>query len=70
MADHSHNTAHHICMEKEKLIVIEGHQIKRNMREAMAIEKRNNTLNRDNGLKLSNTWRPILNRLRSQDPTI
>jgi hypothetical protein len=64
LVEHSHNTTHHICMGKTKLITKEEYHIKRRMREALEIEKRNSILNRDTGLKLSDTWRPIINQLK------
>jgi hypothetical protein len=40
---------------REALEIEKGNKNKRRMREAPEIEKRNNTLNRDDELKLSNT---------------
>ena len=61
LAEHSHTTTHQICMEKALLITREEQYNRRRMREALEIEKRNNMLNRDEGLKLSDTWKPVIN---------
>jgi hypothetical protein len=54
LGDHSHNIYHHICMDNKRLLVREEHYMKRRIREAIEIKKRDNTLNKDKGLKLSN----------------
>jgi hypothetical protein len=41
LAELSHNTCHHICIENEKLVAREEHYIKRRTREALEIEKQN-----------------------------
>ena len=46
------------------LITIEEQYDRRRMREALEIEKRNNTLNKDEGLKLSDTWKPVINLIK------
>ena len=51
-------------MEKASIIAREEQYNRRRMREALEIEKRNNTLNRDEGLKLSDTWKPIINLIK------
>ena len=62
--EHSHNTSHQVCIEKYSLIAKEDNYNKRRIREAVEIEKRNNNLNKDNCLKLSNTWKPLINKIK------
>ena len=61
---HVHNTSHHICMGDAKLIVKEEYYTKIRIWEALYIERQINTLNRDEGLKLSYTCRPIIKHLK------
>jgi len=53
-------------MEKAKLIKKEDHYLKRKIKEAIAIEKRKNNLNWEDELKLSNTWKPLLEIIKNQ----
>ena len=64
LAEHSHNTSHQICMEKASLIAREEHYYKRRVRESLEIEKRDKTLNKDDGLKLNELWRPTINQIK------
>ena len=65
LAEHSHITSHHVCIEKSSLIAKEDNYNKRRIREVVEIEKkRNNNLNKDDGLKLSNTWKPLINKIK------
>ena len=64
LVEHSHSTSHHICIERAYLIAREDNYNKRRIREAMEIEKRNNNLNKDDGLKLCNTWKPLINKIK------
>ena len=56
-------------MEKAKVIALEEHYNKRRIREALEIEKRQKNFNRDDGLILSESWKPILNLLKKQQST-
>lgn len=56
-------------MEEVKLVRREDHYLKRKIKEAIEIEKRKNNLNRDNGLKLSNAWKPLPEILKNQQIT-
>ena len=47
-------------MEDAKLISKEDHYLKRKIKEAIEIEKRKNNMNRDDGLNISNTWKPLI----------
>ena len=51
-------------MEKASLVAREEHYYKRRVREALEIEKRNKTLNKDDGLKLNELWRPTINQIK------
>jgi hypothetical protein len=62
--EHSHNTAHRIYMDKALLITREEHYNKIRMREVLEIEIRDNTLNQDECMKLSDTRRPVLNQIK------
>ena len=66
LAEHVHSSSHYICMEEAKLVRKEEHCLKRKIKEAIEIEKRKNNFNRDDGLKLSNTWKPLLEKLKKQ----
>ena len=67
IAEHSQDTNHHICMEDAKVISIEDHYNKRRIREAIEIEKHPQNLNRDNGLDLFNSWKPLIQTLRNNE---
>ena len=56
--------AHHIRNEETKLITREEHYKRRKIREAIEIEKFPLNLNRDDGLKLNERWRPIIRVLK------
>lgn len=66
LTKHVHSSSHYIRMEEAKLVRKEDHHLKRKIKEAIEIEKRKNNLNRDDGLKLSNTWKPLLEILKNQ----
>ena len=67
LVEHVHSSSHYICMEEVKLVRKEDHYLKRKINEAIEIEKRKNNLNRDDGLKLSNTWKPLLETLKANN---
>jgi hypothetical protein len=46
LAEHSHNTGHHICVEDAKIIARMDHYGKRKIHEAMEIELNENNLNK------------------------
>lgn len=64
LAEHACSSSHYICMEQAKLIHKEDHYLKRRIKEAIEIEKSSNNMNRDDGLKLSNTSKPLLNKIK------
>ena len=53
-------------MEKAKVIPLEEHYNKRRINKALEIEKNPKSFNRDDGLVLSESWKPILNLLKKQ----
>jgi hypothetical protein len=64
LVEHSHNTGHHICVKDTKIIARMDHYGKIKIREAMEIKLNENNLNKDEGLKLIKTWKPILQKLK------
>ena len=54
-------------MEDAKVIATEDHYNKRRIREAIDIEKHPQNINRDDGLDLSNSWKPLIQTLRKND---
>ena len=62
--EHSHNTSHQVCIEKASRIAREDSYNKRIIIEVVEIEKINNNLNKDDGLKLSNTWKHLINKIK------
>ena len=67
IAEYSQNTNHHICMEAAKVIATKDHYNKTPIREAIQIEKHSQNLNRDDGLDLSNSWKPLIQTLRKNE---
>ena len=64
LSEHAHHSRHHIRIEGTKLITREDHYKRRKIREAIEIEKFPSNLNRDDGLKLNECWRPIIRHLK------
>jgi len=60
LAEHAELTKHHISLEESRVLGRVDHFHHRKLREAIQIEKRNKTLNRDGGWKLSASWVPSL----------
>jgi len=60
LANNSDKTEHHICIEETKILAKIDHYHNRKFREAIKIEKQPNSLNRDDGWKISQNWIPIL----------
>ena len=58
--EHACYSSHYICMEQAKLIHKEDHYLKRRVKEAIEIDKSSNIMNKDDGLKLNNPWKPLL----------
>lgn len=60
LAEHAYSSSHYICMQHAKLIHKEDHYLKGRVKEAIKIEKSSNNMNKDDGLKLSSSWKPLL----------
>lgn len=58
--EHSHKTSHQICIEKTLILSKEEHLTKRKVREKIEIELNQGRLNKYDGSKLSETWKPLL----------
>ena len=58
-------TNHHVCIEEAKVLAIEENYNKRRIREAIEIEKHPKKFNRDDGLTLGDTWKPIIHSLQN-----
>jgi hypothetical protein len=69
LAEHSHKTKHHVCLEDTKILAKEGHYYKRRLREAIEIIKHPNNMNRDGGLEVSSFWHPLINQLKEHPRT-
>ena len=52
ITEHSHASKHHICLEDLKVLAKILHYYKQKIREALEIERFDNNVNRDDGLKL------------------
>ena len=63
LAEHMKKTKHHICLEDARVLARVDHFHHRKVREALEIEKRPCTLNRDDGWKVSSCWIPSLHSL-------
>ena len=60
VVEHSIKSNHYIWVEHAKVIAIKEYYSKRHIREAMEIEKLPNNFNRDDGLDLSDLWKPLI----------
>ena len=67
LAEHAHIIGHHICLENAKVIGREDNLIKRKIREKIEINLNNNCLNRDDGAKISDFWKPLLHSLQNKE---
>ena len=68
LSQNTHTTPHTTCIDKTRLLEREENYTKQRIREVVEIEKRNNTLNRDDGLELSSSHKPVIDKLkRSQN---
>jgi hypothetical protein len=69
LAEHSQDSGHHICIGDTKVIAKMEHYGKRKVREVIGIEINRNNLNRDEGLKISKYWKPILHNIKINNNT-
>ena len=56
-----------MCIEQAKFIAIEYHYIKRHIWEAVEHEKHPKIFNRDDGLVISEIWKPFIQKLRDRE---
>jgi hypothetical protein len=61
--EHSLKTKHHICINDAKIFAMVDHYLKCCMREAIKVNKNGNCVNRDNHLRISRSWTPIMHSL-------
>lgn len=62
IAEHSYDTGHVINFEETKKLATVGNFWPRKHRESIEIYKNKNNINRDHGLGLAGTWKPIFHR--------
>ena len=63
LAEHSSKSKHLIHFDQTQILARDPYYSTRLIREALEIEKNPNNLNRDDGLKLSQSWAPIINKI-------
>ena len=59
LAEHSHFTKHQIFLEKSRVIAKDESLTKRKVKEKIEIIIAIDFLNRDDGTKLNDTWKPL-----------
>jgi len=63
IAEHSFNSKHLTCFDQSRLLASTSHYLSKLIREALEIEKNANNFNRENGYKLSHSWKPLIQHL-------
>lgn len=62
--EHSCKIGHHICIKDARVTRIVDHYVKRCMREVLEIEMLSNKLNKEDGWKISEMWKPFIQTLK------
>jgi len=65
LADHSSKTKHHLYLENASIVAREEHHHRRKIREALEMMKHPHNLNRDNGIKISSSWFPLIKEIKT-----
>jgi hypothetical protein len=70
LVEHSQNTGHLICIDNAKIIAKMNHYGKRKVHEALEIELNATNINIDEGFKIKEAWRPVIQRIKEEDNSI
>ena len=63
-----HTSNHEICLEDSKVLPKIPHYYKWKIREDLEIERFDNNVNRDDGLKLKEAWKQVVHHIKTNQP--